>query len=238
MENIITQKSITEVDNNDNYKYNSDKIIFLQKDIIDLNPTPMVIYELEDKDKINNDFKNIAKNIPERNLYINKNQDPNKDNILFDSQNAYVPGNRILEYNEYAVNELKKIILEKIINLLNIYFKNNEWKILITNSWIQKYKDGSFLSPHNHMVIEQQEPNYKYFSLAYYIDDGNPDETHTFNGCITFQVNQKLFHIRPKPGLLLIWESHLIHNVNPFFSKNSSERMMLSANIICIPENK
>ena len=36
MENIITQKSITEVDNNDNYKYNSDKIIFLQKDIIDL----------------------------------------------------------------------------------------------------------------------------------------------------------------------------------------------------------
>lgn len=238
MENIITQKSITEVDNNDNYKYNSDKIIFLQKDIIDLNPTPMVIYELEDKDKINNDFKNIAKNIPERNLYINKNQDPNKDNILFDSQNAYVPGNRILEYNEYAVNELKKIILEKIINLLNIYFKNNEWKILITNSWIQKYKDGSFLSPHNHMVIEQQEPNYKYFSLAYYIDDGNPDETHTFNGCITFQVNQKLFHIRPKPGLLLIWESHLIHNVNPFFSKNNSERMMLSANIICIPENK
>ena len=237
MENIITQKSITEVDNNDNYKYNSDKIIFLQKDIIDLNPTPMVIHELEDKDKINNDFKNIAKNIPERNLYINKNQDPNKDNILFDSQNAYVPGNRILEYNEYAVNELKKIILEKIINLLNIYFKNNEWKILITNSWIQKYKDGSFLSPHNHMVIEQQEPNYKYFSLAYYIDDGNPDENHTFNGCITFQVNQKLFHIRPKPGLLLIWESHLIHNVNPFFSKNNSERMMLSANIICIPEN-
>ena len=100
---------------------------------------------------------------------------------------------------------------------------------------IKKYKDGSFLSPHNHMIIENEEPNYKYFSLAYYIDDGNPDETHTFNGCVSFQVNQKLFNIRPKPGLLLIWESHLIHNVNPFFSKNGQERMMLSANIICIP---
>lgn len=237
MENIITQKSITEVDNKDNYKYNSDKIIFLQKDIIDLNPTPMVIYELEDKDKINNELKNLSETIPERNLYINKNQDPNKDNILFDSGNAYVPGNKILEFDHPVIDNLKKIIIEKIISLLNIYFKNNEWKIIITNSWIQKYKDGSFLNPHNHMIIEQQEPNFKYFSLAYYIDDGNPDEEYTFNGCITFQVNQKLFHIRPKPGLLLIWESHLIHNVNPFFSTDKSERMMLSANIICIPEN-
>lgn len=236
MENLITQKSINEVDNVDNYKYNSDKIIFLQKDIIDLSPTPMIIYELPRQQEINNEFKEIAKNIPEQFLYINKNQDPNKKSLFFSQQNAYVPGNRILEFSNECVQVLKHTIIEKIVDLLKMYFHNNEWSIQISNSWIQKYKDGSFLSPHNHMIIEQQEPNYKYFSLAYYVDDGNPDENHTYNGCITFQVNQKLFHIRPRPGLLLIWESHLIHNVNPFFSKDGQERMMLSANIICIPK--
>ena len=236
MENLIIQKSITQIDNVPKYKYNSDKIIFLQKDIIDLNPTPMVIYELPNQELINQQFKEVSKTSPEQNLYINKNQDPNKDNLLFGSQNAYVPGNRILEFDVPCVHVVKEIIIEKVISLLKMYFHNNEWSIHITNSWIQKYKDGSFLSPHNHMIIENEEPNYKYFSLAYYIDDGNPDETHTFNGCVSFQVNQKLFNIRPKPGLLLIWESHLIHNVNPFFSKNGQERMMLSANIICIPK--
>jgi len=236
MENFIIQKSITQIDNVQKYKYNSDKIIFLQKDIIDLNPTPMVVYEIPNQELINQQFKEVSKIIPEQNLYINKNQDPNKDNLLFGNQNAYVPGNRILEFDVQCVHVVKEIIIEKVIALLKMYFHNNEWSINITNSWIQKYKDGSFLSPHNHMIIENEEPNYKYFSIAYYIDDGNPDETHTFNGCVSFQVNHKLFNIRPKPGLLLIWESHLIHSVNPFFSKNGQERMMLSANIICIPK--
>ncbi len=236
MENLITQTSITEVDDVDDFKYNSTKIIFLDKHIIDLNPTPMVSYLIEDNELINNAFKALAETIPERNLYIDKNQDPNKNSILFDTQNAYVPGNKILEMDAPCVSTLNNIILQHITNLLKLYFHNNEWTVLITNSWIQKYKDGSFLSPHNHMIINQQEPNFKYFSLAYYIDDGNPDDLHTFNGCITFQVNQNLFHIRPKPGLLLIWESHLIHNVNPFFSKDNTERMMLSANIICMPK--
>jgi hypothetical protein len=234
MEIFISQKPITEID--DKYKYNSDKIIFLSKNIIDLNPTPMVVYELPNSQELNNEFEKISHNLPKRNLYIYKNQDPNKDNILFSSQNAYVPDNKILEFDNNAVTILNNVIIEQITNLLKMYFHNNEWRIEISNSWIQKYKDGSFLSPHNHMIVENQEPNLKYFSLAYYIDDGNPDDIHTFNGCVTFQVNQKVFHIRPKPGLLLIWESHLIHNVNPFFSKDKSERMMISANIICIPQ--
>lgn len=220
----------------DNHTYNSNKIIILGKDIVDLNPTPMVVCEIQNKEVINEGFRHISKTIPKENLYISRNQSPNTGAILFSGQNAYVPGNRILEYDNDCVTALKEVILNKVIDLLKMYFNNNEWTILITNSWIQKYKDGSFLCPHNHMIIDECIPNQKYFSLAYYIDDGNPDSTHSLNGCITFQVNNKLFHIRPKPGLLLIWESQLIHNVNPFFSKDNSERMMLSANIICIPK--
>ena len=72
MENLIIQKSIIQIDNVQKYKYNSDKIIFLQKDIIDLNPTPMVVYEIPNQELINQQFKEVSKIIPEQNLYINK----------------------------------------------------------------------------------------------------------------------------------------------------------------------
>jgi len=235
MENIIV-KPITEIEN-PGYKYNSNKIIFLTKDIIDLNPTPMVVHEIADN-SVNDDFKDLCKTIPDRNLYINKNQNPNRTNLLFSGENAYVPGNSILERDEKCVNILKQVIIKQISDVLNMYFNNNKWTIVFTNSWIQKYKDGSFLCPHNHLTLSNQTvPNQKCFSMAYYIDDGNPDETHSLNGCITFQTNNNIYHIRPHPGLLLIWESHLVHNVNPFFSKDKTERVMLSANIKCIPNH-
>jgi hypothetical protein len=235
MENLII-KPITEMEN-PGYKYNSNKIIFLAKDIVDLNPTPFVIHEIEDN-SINDEFKEMCKTIPERHLYINKNQNPNKTNLLFSGENAYVPGNLILENDTKCVNTLKQVIINKISEVLNMYFHNNKWSIFFTNSWIQKYKDGSFLSPHNHSSsIDSTDINKKCFSLAYYIDDGNPDEKYSLNGCITFQAGSNIHHIRPRPGLLLIWESHLVHNVNPFYSKDKTERVMLSANITCKPNN-
>ena len=97
------------------------------------------------------------------------------------------------------------------------------------NSWIQKYKSGTFLSPHNH--LSSNKLNSKIFSVAYYIDDGDPDTSQTFSGCISFISNNNLIHLRPKSGTLLIWEDNLIHLVNPFFSHSNKERFMLSTNI-------
>lgn len=95
-------------------------------------------------------------------------------------------------------------------------------------------ENGNFLSPHNHLTQNYSESNKKtkVFSVAYYIDDGDPDVNQTYSGCITFMNNNSLIHIRPQTGTLLIWEDYLVHLVNPFYSKSNKERFMLSTNIM------
>jgi len=167
----------------------------------------------------------------DKQLYVNQNQGPNKESGIFTSQNAYVPMNNILQINNMYI----KLITEQIINGINelihtLYNHRGDFKYKINNSWIQKYKSGTFLSPHNHLT-NINNSNIKTFSVAYYIDDGDPDVTQTYSGCISFIYNNSLTHLRPKSGTLLIWEDYLIHLVNPFFSKSGKERFMLSANI-------
>ena len=127
------------------------------------------------------------------------------------------------------IQSLKEQISFGISELIStLYNYQGEYKYTIINSWIQKYKSGTFLSPHIHV---RDDNNSKTFSVAYYIDDGDPDTSQTYSGCISFISNNNLIHFRPKSGSLLIWEDHLIHLVNPFFSKSNKERFMLSTNI-------
>jgi hypothetical protein len=176
----------------------------------------------------------------EKNLYVNKNQDPNKEFGIFTSQNAYVPYNNILSVDNIYINKLKDHILKGIGEFLIALYGKRDFNYNILNSWMQKYKNGTFLSPHNHLNSgssiqtspDEAKPNAKTFSIAYYIDDGDPDVEHSYSGCISFISNNNLIHVRPKTGTLLIWEDHLIHLVNPFYSKSGKERFMLSTNII------
>ena len=209
-----------------------DNYLILGNGIIDLSPTPMLIQEVSQKDIINQELLNIADTLPAKNLYIKNNQDPNKDNLFFSSQNAYVPGNNILLMENDKINLLKTQIMQGVRKMLNLTpnNKNNKYTVKILNSWLQKYKDGSFLSPHNHCT-GNMDSSHKYYSIAYYIDDGDPDKTQTYCGCVTFIIHNKLFHIRPRPGLLLIWPSDIVHLVNPFNSQSNKERCMLSTNV-------
>jgi hypothetical protein len=184
---------------------------------------------------INTEFNIIAANMNEKSLYIDKNQDVNKDFGIFTSQNAYVPYNNILNLENMYINEIKSKILEGINELLTtIYNFNGKYEYKILNSWIQKYKNGNFLSAHNHLSksnTSNSDKTTRVFSVAYYIDDGEPDVTQTYSGCITFMHNNNLIHVRPQSGTLLIWEDYLTHLVNPFYSKSNKERFMLSTNI-------
>ena len=210
----------------------------VSKNIININPVPIYIKPIVDNsDSINIEFNIIAAGMNEQSLYIDKNQDENKNFGIFTSQNAYVPYNNILNVENMYIAEIKSKILEGINELLmSIYNFNGEYKYTILNSWIQKYKNGTFLSPHNHLSKQssKSESNkiMRVFSVAYYIDDGEPDVTQTYSGCITFMHNNNLIHVRPKSGTLLIWEDYLIHLVNPFYSKSNKERFMLSTNIL------
>jgi hypothetical protein len=232
IDQFITKK-ILEPKNPDSSSY-----VRLSENIIDINPVPLFMKTLENTEGINNEFNIIASTLSENNLYVDKNQDPNKDFGIFTAQNAYVPSNNLLTVysgNMY-IELLTKCITSGISEFLYfLYGYDRNFNYNIFNSWVQKYKNGSFLSPHNHLTSVEngiQPPLGKMFSIAYYIDDGDPDTSQTFSGCISFISNNKLIHVRPKSGTLLIWEDSLIHLVNPFFSKSNKERFMLSANIL------
>lgn len=214
-----------------NLSFTKNNCIRISENIIDINPVPIFIKtKINDYTEINNEFHILAANIPEEQLYINKNQDPNKTSGIFTSQNAYVPYNNILNNDNVYIALLKSHILNGINELVStLYNYNGEYKYAILNSWIQKYKNGTFLSPHNH--LSSNKSNNKVFSVAYYIDDGDPDTSQSYSGCISFISNNNLIHVRPKSGTLLIWEDNLIHLVNPFYSNSNKERFMLSTNI-------
>lgn len=215
-----------------NISLERNKYVRLSENIIDINPVPIFIKPtISNVNEINTEFNIIVLGIDDKQLYVNQNQDPNKESGIFTSQNAYVPMNNILQINNMYI----KLIMEQIINgiselIYTLYNHRGEFKYQINNSWIQKYKSGTFLSPHNHLT-QNNNSKIKTFSVAYYIDDGDPDVTQTYSGCISFIYNNSLTHLRPKSGTLLIWEDYLIHLVNPFYSKSDKERFMLSANI-------
>ena len=211
--------------------------IRLSNNIININPVPIYIKpNIDNSGLINTEFNIIAAGMDEKSLYIDKNQDENKNFGIFTSQNAYVPYNNFLNIENMYINEIKSKILEGINELLTIIYNfNGQYEYKILNSWIQKYKNGNFLSAHNHLSKNNNSiPNKttRVFSVAYYIDDGEPDVTQTYSGCITFMHNNNLIHVRPKSGTLLIWEDYLTHLVNPFYSKSNKERFMLSTNIL------
>lgn len=214
-----------------NLSFTKNNCIRISENIIDINPVPIFIKtKINDYTEINNEFHILAANIPDEQLYINKNQDPNKKPGIFTSQNAYVPYNNILNNDNAYIALLKSHILNGINELVStLYNYNGEYKYAILNSWIQKYKNGTFLSPHNH--LSSNKSTNKVFSVAYYIDDGDPDTSQSYSGCISFISNNNLIHVRPKSGTLLIWEDNLIHLVNPFYSNTNKERFMLSTNI-------
>ena len=214
-----------------NLSFAKNNCIRISENIIDINPVPIFVKtQINDYTEINNEFHILAANIPEEQLYIDKNQDPNKKYGIFTSQNAYVPYNNILNNDNIYIELLKYHIIKGINELVRtLYNYNEDYKYTILNSWIQKYKNGTFLSPHNH--LSSNKSNNKVFSVAYYIDDGDPDTSQSYSGCISFMSNNNLIHFRPKSGTLLIWEDNLIHLVNPFYSNSNKERFMLSTNI-------
>ena len=236
MSNTFIDSFFQNKENNDaNTVSLTSNCIRISTNIININPIPIYVKSnVNNCNMINAEFDIIASDLDPQMLYVDKNQDPNKDFGMFTSQNAYVPTNNILMINNMYIKEITSIILEGINELLtSVYNFRGDYQYTILNSWIQKYKNGTFLSAHNHLSNHStNDKNTKVFSVAYYINDGDPDTTQTYSGCITFMNNNTLFHVRPQTGTLLIWEDYLVHLVNPFYSKSNKERFMLSTNIL------
>ena len=118
-----------------NLSFTKNNCIRISENIIDINPVPIFVKtQINDYAEINNEFHILAANIPEEQLYINKNQDPNKKSGIFTSQNAYVPYNNILNNDNIYIELLKSHILNGMNELVStLYNYKGDYKYTILN---------------------------------------------------------------------------------------------------------
>jgi hypothetical protein len=149
--------------------------------------------------------------------------------LLWSTTVAYVPMNHFLEEDDPAVAKLLSKIREAVAWMGKRLRAKAEARI--SSSWVQTYGSGDWHVPHNHArgAGIGKHGEYQEWSGAYYIDDGDPDPARAYSGVLSFQVHGTLFHVKPRPGLLLLWPSHLFHQVNPFHG--SRRRVMISWNL-------
>jgi hypothetical protein len=68
------------------------------------------------------------------------------------------------------------------------------------------------------------------WSGAFYLNEGKPLKTHKYSGLFSFKIRNKNYYIRPKNGLMLMWQSDLLHEVHEFYGEE--ERIVLNWNIV------
>ena len=139
-----------------------------------------------------------------------------------------VPTNAFLDNPAEPVRRLRALIVDRYRFALSATAQVDAVDPWISESWIQFYKDGDYKVLHNH---ERYGPPYpeERWSGAYYLADGTPDPTMPYAGMFSFRVRQTNYYIRPKPGLLLLWPSDILHEVAPFYGKD--ERIVVNFNI-------
>ena len=140
--NIFIDKFINDKQNNEdpNISLTQNKYVRLSNNIIDINPVPIFIKTtISNATEINTEFNIIAAGMNEQELYVNKNQDPNKESGIFTSQNAYVPMNNILNTDNMYVKLLQQHIFSGIAEMIyTLYNYNGDYKYKINIS-LTKY---------------------------------------------------------------------------------------------------
>jgi hypothetical protein len=143
-----------------------------------------------------------------------------------------VPTNRFLDLDKPAVQRLRARIEASWRGVLEQLHPDDGRPPLITESWIQFYKDGDRKVLHNHE--RYGEPFYeRMWAGAYYLDDGDPHPHMKYAGLFSFQLRGENHYIRPKPGLLMMWPADLLHEVHTFYG--SRPRVVLNFNICADP---
>lgn len=211
------------------------KISRVSDNIVNLNPTPLYINPIvAHYEKINNGVKDIINNLDKNINISNYNDDETKHLHFFTTQGARTTDTPIMDYDKDCITTITQYIREGITEILkNVYNYSDSFEMKIRQSNIHSYSNGTFISPHTHLIINNNFINNStlFLSAAYYVDDGDPDDDKTHSGCITFISNERPYHIKPLSGTLLLWESNLLHCVNPFYSKSNRERIVITINL-------
>jgi hypothetical protein len=220
-----------------------------QDDLFHLAPVPVIYKQLDfaDLDAFNADLMRVARESltePEIEVPDVRHIDEKGIQVKFDDD-AWsetqipaigvwhgVPTNSFLDIKTESVARLRGIIEERYQYALRATEEVDSSEPWISESWIQFYKDGDYKVLHNHERYGPPYPAHRW-SGAYYLQDGEPDDSMPYAGMFSFRVRQTNYYIRPKAGLLLLWPADILHEVAPFYGKQ--ERVVVNFNINAWP---
>ena len=110
------------------------------------------------------------------------------------------------------------------------------WNVLM---WANVNRSGQFNAAHIHPRST--------WSGVYYADPGDPDPDHVDNGILVLHnpkgtdkisfletpIMPLTYHVTPEAGLAVLFPSHLVHSVNPYFG--TRQRISISFNLMKDP---
>ena len=229
--------------------YGPGAAVRINDNLIALAPTPLFHFEVADADAMHvRLLAMIRSDMAEEDTAANRGIEPGAPGIVtrnrgfpageavaWQEQAAYVPVNSMLDRDHPDVRDLRDAILKGAAFVAKSILGGQNLDTRILSSWVQRYSNDDFHNMHHHKgrnfhpVWQHDMNGLTLWSGAYYIDDGGPDPHRDYSGVLTFNIHGSLFHVRPKPGLMLMWPSEVFHFVNPFVG--ARERVMLSWNL-------
>lgn len=218
-------------------------LVKFKKDIFLLAPIPIVYKKFKNVTKLNKELIKIAKSNYVENVlevpderHINKLGNPItfKDEVWRETQIPAigvwhrVPTNNFLNIEHDAVKKIRTMFEIEFYTILKSMFELRNIQAVITESWIQFYKNGDYKVLHNHERYGPPYPNNRWVG-SYYLDDGNPDKHMPYSGVFSFRVRDSNYFIKPHSGLLLLFPADILHEVHPFYG--TGNRIVINFNI-------
>lgn len=216
---------------------NLSRVTRISEHIININPVPIYINnKLNDNDKINKELIILSSFYPNDSLYAYGNRPLNQvTENTFEYENEQVPQFNICAMKNEQMELYKKQLIDGIGEFLtNVYNFSGEYSYKFLNSYIQKYKSGSFLHPSDSVLninVTSSRP-YLILKSLYYINNGDPDNKHPYSGIVTFTHNDKSHNHKPESNNLFIWENGLMFSMHPFVSKKNIDMTCMWTHIL------
>lgn len=205
---------------------NLSRITKISEHIININPVPIYINnKLNDNDKINKELIILSSFYPNDTLYAYGNRPFNQlTENTFTYENEQVPVFNICAIKNEQIELYKKQLIDGIGEFVtNVYNFSGEYSYKFLNSYIQKYKNGSFLHPSDSILnvnVNTSRP-YLLLKILYYINNGDPDDKQPYSGFVSFTHDDKIINLKPESNNLFIWENGLVFSMHPFVSKKN-----------------
>jgi hypothetical protein len=136
--------------------------------------------------------------------------------------------NDFLNVADPSVERFRDVVLDSHRHIVETVGEDEYYGSQLMENWIQFYQQGDYKVLHNHERYVAPFIQDMWVGV-YYVSDGDPDLDKKYSGLLSFSIRGCNYLIRPKPGLLLMWPSDILHEVHPFYGK--SERIVVNFHI-------